>query len=244
MLAILAVVVGLLLGLPPALGSPHPSDPYAFSGGFVGFSNLLVLLAATFFASDSLAGEFAQKTAYLSFPNPVRRSSIFFGKVVAGLLASEVIIGLYFGVVAAASLGVTGRVVQELGFAYGLAALYGAAALGLAFFVSALMKGTTGAMVLTFLLFLLILPIANTVLSVAAVKPTFLLTFAATAITNIVSGPYPGSYPTDTVVQAGPGFTLRIYVPDVGQAIAVMVAYLVASLVLALLLFRRRELTG
>jgi len=244
MLAIIAVVVTLILALPPALGVPQPSDPYGFSQNLVQFTAILVLLAATFFAADGLAGEFHQRTGYVVFPNPIRRASLYWGKVLAGLGASLGIVGTYYGIVAVASLGFTGRVVAELGLSALFAFLYTASAVGVAYLVSAVMKGTTGATILTFLLFLFVLPIASTTLTFAKVKPMFLVTFASETLTNVLAGPFPEAYPQDSTIVVGPGFTFTQYVPEVVPAVAVMALYLVVSVVLARMLFARREMTG
>ena len=58
MLIILALIIGLILGVPPALGHDYPSDALDFAGMFVGFVSILIILCVTFFGADAIVSEF------------------------------------------------------------------------------------------------------------------------------------------------------------------------------------------
>ncbi|HYT17988.1 MAG TPA: hypothetical protein VEO18_07050, partial [Thermoplasmata archaeon] len=50
-LILVGLIVGLFLGLPPALGSSYPSNPNAFVSTFATFTGLLVVLSGVLFAA-------------------------------------------------------------------------------------------------------------------------------------------------------------------------------------------------
>ena len=236
MLILLALIVGLLVGLPPALGIPYATDPNVFVSTFAGFSGLLVVLGAVLFAADALVSEHEKRTGYFLFPNPVRREVIVVGKLAASLLTSAVVVSLYYVAAAIAALVVTGATTWDIGLSYLYALAYLAAVVGVAFLLSSIFKSTVAATVLTFFLFTLIFNIVSAVLSLANIDPWFLPTSASGIIGNVLSpSPFGGGGP------GGPFFT---FVPDVTTSLLVFAAYFVAGSILAILLFRRRELSS
>src|SRR3989442_4275970 len=108
MLVLLAVIVALLLGLPPALGRAYATTPNAFAAIFANFTGILVLLCGVLFAADALVSEHEKRTGYFLFPNPVRRETIVVGKLLASLAASGLVLTVYYLVVAASAAAVTG----------------------------------------------------------------------------------------------------------------------------------------
>lgn len=190
-------------------------------------------------------GEFEHRTGYLLFPQPVTRTSIFVGKLLAALGLASLTVGTYYAIMAGATLGVKGTLPVEVAYSFLLAILYTTAALGVAFLLSSALKTTTVASVLTFALLFFVLSIVSTILSIASVRPDGNLAFAGQTIANILAGPYPSSYPGDTPggrPGGRPGLTQ--YSPAVGTSIAVMAAWALVSCGVALALYRRREMDG
>lgn len=230
MLVLLALIIGLILGLPPALGSAYPSTPNAFVGTFAGFTALLVVLCGVLFAADALCSEHEKRTGYFLFPNPVRRETIVVGKLMASLAASWTILLMYYGVASIAALAVTKTLSWEVGVSALYALAYVACVVGLAFLLSSVLKGTIAATVLTFFLFTLIFNIVGALLQVGNVSPWFIPTQAAGIISNVLSSPGGGP----------PGFP--VFVPDPATSLAVFAGYFVAGSIVATVMFRRREL--
>ena len=245
LLIIAAILLVLLIVVIQVFGSAS-SNAYAYASSFAGSVTILAALAATFFGADALVGEFEHRTGYLLLPQPVTRTAIFLGKLVAAVSLTILTLGVYYGVVAAATGIVKGNVPIELGYSFLLAALYSIAALGLAFFLSSALRGTTMASVLTFATLFFILTIVSTILTVASVRPDGNLAFAGGTISNILAGPYPQSYPGDLEVPIGGpgGGRFRAYSPAVPISILVMAIWAVVGLGLAWFLYQRREMTG
>jgi len=243
LLIIAAAVLVLLIVVLQVFGSASGSA-YTYASQFGNWVTVLAALAATFFGADALVGEFEHRTGYLLFPQPVTRSSIFLGKLLAGFTLTTVTLTAYYGVFAVATGVVKGSVPIEIAYSFLLAVLYSTAALGVAFLLSSALKGTTMASVLTFALLFFVLAIASTVFTVANARPDGNLSFAGGTISNILSGPYPDAYPVDADVPIGPEQRFRVYSPAVPISILVMAIWAVVGFALAWALYRRKEMKG
>lgn len=233
MLALLALIIALILGLPPALGLSYATDANAFAGTFANFTGVLVLLCGVLFAADALVSEHEKRTGYFLFPNPVRRESIVAGKLLASVAASALVITVYYAAATVSAFAITGAATAEiaLSYAYGLA--YMVSIVGVAFLISASLRTTISATLLTFFLFFLIFNIVQGVLLVSEIDPWFLPTSASGIIGNVLLPPFTGP---------GPGGAFFAYVPEVATSLAVFAGYFLASAPVAVLLYGRREL--
>jgi ABC-2 type transport system permease protein len=242
LIVIEVLVLLLLTALPPLLGNKYATNADAFLNGYTSFVATLIVIGATLFAGDAIVSEFQGRTGYLLFPKPVKRSALLAGKFIASAGAMFLVLIIYYVVVLVLGLAITG------GFSWLgvesllLAMLFSLAALAVGYLISSFMKGATGALILTFALFLFILTIISGVLTLGGVEPWFLVNFSGGVIGYITQVPYPTSSTGDPGV--GPGFSMATYVPDVGISIVVMLAYLVVSLLLAYFFFKRREMSA
>jgi len=238
MLILLALIVTLLLALPPALGTPYATDANRFVSTFASFTALLVVLSAVLFAADALVSEHEKRTGYFLFPQPVRREVLVAGKLLASLLTAGLVISLYYAAAAVASLVITGHVTWEAGLSYLYALAYMVAVVGIAYLISSSLRTTVAATVLTFFLFTLIFNIVGAVLNAAKVSPWFIPSSAAGIIGDVLAPPVTFGPP------GGGGGFLTPFIPDVATSLAVFgVCFLVAA-ALAVFLFRRRELSS
>src|SRR5207245_2282640 len=112
---LVGLIIGLFLGLPPALGASYPSTPNAFVSTFATFTGLLVVLSGVLFAADALVSEHEKRTGYFLFPNPVRREVLVLGKIAASLIVSAAVISLYYGGAALAALALTHSLTSAFG---------------------------------------------------------------------------------------------------------------------------------
>src|SRR3989454_7845987 len=135
MLILLALIVGLFVGLPPALGIKYATTPDAFVSTFATFSGLLVVLGGVLFAADALVSEHEKRTGYFLFPNPVRREVLVLGKIAASLIVCTAVLSLYYGAAAMAALIVTKSITWDVGLSYLYALGYLIAVVGIAYLV-------------------------------------------------------------------------------------------------------------
>lgn len=233
MLILLALIVGLILGLPPALGLSYATTPNAFAATFANFTGILVLLCGVLFAADALVSEHEKRTGYFLFPNPVRRETIVVGKFLASLAASGLVVTMYYIAVTVAALAVTGAGSWEIGLSYAYALAYTACVVGVAFLISALMRTTIAATLVVFFLFFLIFTIVQGVLGATDVEPWFIPTAGSGIIGNVLAPP--PSIP-------GPGGGFGGYIPHAATSLAVFAVYFLVGSVASILLYARREL--
>lgn len=231
MLALMALMIGLTLFLPPLFGGSVPTDPMIFMSQLVSQVKLLIVISAVLFVSDALTGEFENRTGFLIFPRPIRRGTLFMGKYMASFAIVSALIALYFGVAALLSIYYTGSIYAETLTSLGMALLFIAGCNGLAFLISAIMKRGNTAAVLLFALFLIIMELFLVIVVLNDIDPIVILSYAGGAIDIVI----PSSLPLP------PG---AIIIPpiDRGVASAVMAAWAVLCSIPAALIFGRREL--
>lgn len=216
------------------------TSPQTFETLFLGFANILIIICATFFGADALVGEFQNRTGYLIFPNPVKRMTLFFGKYAASITASLLVVGLFYGGVAGLSAYEARGIDDDFGMSFAFAVEFLAATMAIAYLISSVLKGTTGATVLTFFMMIMILPIVDGVSAFTSVKIDASITFAANVIVYILIDPYP----TDWSQELPGGFSISNFYPEPATAAIVMAAYTLIAMVLSLLLFKRKQLVG
>ncbi|MCX6650943.1 MAG: ABC transporter permease [Methanomassiliicoccales archaeon] len=237
MLAIDALVLLLITLLPPLLGSDYSDDADSFVRTYASFGTVLVVIGATFFAGDVIVSEFQNRTGFLLFPNPVKKGTLLIGKFLASVAAMFLVLVIYYGVALLLGVGITGGLSVNGVESLMLAMPYSVAALAVGYLISTVMKGSTGALILTFALFLFIFSIITSVLSASGVDPWFILSQAGQSITDVF-----GASTSDN--GGGSGFSMNSYSADTGVSIAVMLAYTIVALALTYVLFKRREMAA
>ncbi len=240
----IGIIIGLVLVLVTFLGTLNNPDPHnaaRFVGNYAGFANTMIIIGVTLFAGDAIVSEFQNRTGYLLFPNPVKKSSLYAGKFLASVGVMTFVIVAYYVVAMVIGLAYTGNFTELAIYSMLLAILYGAAATGLAFLISSVLKTSTAALVLTFFMLFMILSLVTAVGSIAGFKPDGELTFAGGTISYIMQTPYP----VDSVIDVpGAGFVIHTYIPDVGLSIAVMIVWLIVTAAIGYVAFSRREMVS
>ena len=243
MLIIEAIVLIAITALLATSNNPKTADGVV--GQYANFATILIVIGATLFGGDAIVSEYQGRTGYLLFPNPIKKVSIIVGKFVSSVAALVLILVIYYAIALVAGL-VMGNGFSTLGLAsLGLSILYGISALAVAFLISSFMKGTAGSLILTFALFFFVLDIISSILgSLGGIKPWFLLNFAGTSLSYVTTDPYPVDSVETIDFGAGQAMTFYSFYPDISLSIAVMVVYAIVALVLAYLIFKRREMSA
>jgi ABC-2 type transport system permease protein len=245
------IVSAIFLVVPPAIGSQYSKDPTDFITNTLQFLSVLSILSATFFGADAIVSEFESKTGYFLFPNPIRKTTIFFGKFIASALVSIGAIALYYLIAVASVQVIDGSVPANTGLSFAYSLVYLFAILAVAYLFSAVMRSSVYSLILTFFTFFLILPIVSAVGELAKFKPWFSITFASEIATDILKNPYPTDTMIATTAGRGPGAGVPApgalisgtqYYPTVTVSLVVMAAYFIVSFLLAIVLTRRREM--
>lgn len=233
---VIAALAGLLLIVVPyALNVALPKDAWAST--FFSFANSLIVIVGAFFAGDAISSEYEHKTGYMLFPNPVKRTSLVLGKFAAAFISALLPIGFYYALGAGGLLGIYGTISWEIGASFLYALLYLLCVLGLTFLFSSLLKSSMAATLLSFFMFIFILSIVSSVITLAGVEPWFMPNYAAGSTTQVIN-------PQKDAVMEFQGSPLKIYqfYPKFPASIIVQAVYLIAALALSIVITNRKEI--
>ena len=238
-----AIVLVAITALLATSNAPKTADKVV--GEYAGFASILIVIGATLFGGDAIVSEYQGRTGYLLFPNPIKKISIFAGKFISAVAAMGLILLIYYAVALLAGV-VMGNGFSTLGLqSLGLAMLYGISALAVAFLISSIMKGTAGALILTFALFFFVFNIITSLIGVlGGIKPWFMVDFAGSTLSYITTEPYPQDVVVPYPIPGAGSMDVYYFYPDVAISIAVMIVYAIVALALAYLFFHRREMSA
>ncbi len=205
---------------------------------WVSFVAYLVILAALFFGGDAIASEYGKKTGYFLFPNPIKRWSILWGKFLASLVASLLVVFLYWGIALGDTYIVKGEVTIHGLYSMGLSILYLISLLSLTYMFSAFFKNSAVSITITAILYFFVFNIVDSISMLTGVEPWFSITYAGEVITNVLQNPYP---PHAQTVSGG-GITITVFHAPLNLGIGIMVGYFIATAIIATLIITYREL--
>jgi ABC-2 type transport system permease protein len=218
------------------------SDLSFYSSWWGNSVTYIVILSGIFFGGDAISGEFQNKTGYFIIPNPVRRSSVYIGKWLAAFIASSVILMLFTAITLSNGLYYFGLNIPYQFFESVLFAwFYLAGVMGFTFFFSSLFKSGSYSILVTAILFLFAFTLVQTLVSsLVQIEPWFLVTYGAEIIGNVLKSPYPAHVSTASFGPGG-GTTFTVYNATIPEGLAIIAVYCVATAVLGLILFERKE---
>ena len=248
MLAIVVAISGLLSLVIAYRRPPNIlSDPLAFySTAWGAFLSLIIIIMVAFFGGDAISGEFQNRTGYFLVPNPLRRSAIYIGKWLAAAAAASLTLAAYAVIIALNGIYYFGTslpsgFLQSIVFAWVLLA----AALAFQFMFSSLFKSSAISILMGVIMLLFVFGVIDLVSATfIGIEPWFSITYGAGIVTNILA---PTGFPQHvitTTVGGARGFTLTTYNATVPEGLAILVAYFLATGIVGLWLFERKEFTS
>ena len=242
-IVLVTIVYALITFLPYVVGGNLGETPGMVIANYVSFIDLLIILAATLFASIAIVSEFEERTALILFTRPIKKTSIFVGKVLGCIVLETVMIVLFYLGMAVASLLVAGSVSADLFVSLGISFLFIVAASSIAIFISSVMKKGSTCAILTFVFLLLILPIISSVIEGStSVDPWFMLNKMSSSIGTCI--PEYVDMINEMLQHMGETTGLDfgvITAADIPKTVATMAGWSIVSLVLAWIAFIRRE---
>ena len=224
---LMTLLIFVLWTILPFAAGENFSDFYGDSNGIMAlyliFISTLIVIGVTLFASNVIVSEFEERTALVLFTRPIKKTSIFLGKMVGCVVVEMLFILLYYLGLAAVMLIIEGKVPVELFKYLGMAFMYVLAASGVAMLISSLLKKSGIAAVLTFFTLTLIISMVSLAISLTDVDPWFMLDQASNALS-----PSSANIPLVGMI-------------EVGRAAMVMLAWSIVTMVLAWIAFIKRE---
>lgn len=213
-----------------------------YGAGWGSFVVLIIILSTALFGGDAISSEFQNRTGYFLVPNPVRRSAIYVGKWLAALIASSIVLVIYALIVLANGLyyfpgTVPSEFVESAIFAW----IFLIAALSLMFAFSSLFKSSAVSILMGVMLLLIIFNVIDEVATaLAGIEPWFSITYGDGIVTDVLTVPYPAHFSTEQLGR----FTTSVYHATIPEGLVIMAVYFVASAVIGLWLFERKEFTS
>jgi len=245
--ALILIIFALITVLPYLVGNDLGSTPGEVISRYVDSISFLVLLAATLFASITIVSEFEERTALILFTRPIKKTSIFIGKIIGCIVLETTMIVAFYAAMAVVVFVVGGSISAELMISLGMALLFVFAASSVAVLISSVMKKGSTCTILTFVLLLMIIPVITFTLGAAGIDTWFMLNTAsesmATSIPEYVEINNAGleEY-ADIFEQLGMNMERFIlHAPDLLKTSATMIAWGVGALILGWIAFIRRE---
>lgn len=240
-MGLIVVVIALMTIARPLLGLDFSDDAVTFVQDYAMWVEIIVLIGAVAFASGALSSEFEKRTGLLMFPQPVKRTTYLVGKYLSSIIVMALALGIYYIVVGILSAAIVGDVPGTMLVSYGFAVLYGMAVCAVAMLFSSILKTNTASIVATVLTFLMVMTIVGQLLSMSNIDPFFMTSNAGGAISYSLESPYPSSFTSTSYTPDGGSSNSTTYVPSEIAAVAVLLSYVVVSLMAANVLFKRRQ---
>ncbi len=242
---LVVAVVALMTLLPYILGDGLSGSSGSVFSNYISYASFIVMLGATLFASSTLVSEFEERTALILFTRPIRRRSIFLGKLAACFALVAVVMAAYYLVAVAIAYCVGGELVTSFLPSLAMCLLFAFAASGLGMLISSVSKKAGTAAIVTFIAVLLILPVVSTAVSASGTDTWFMLDTAMESIvTSIPEYVAEHNQSIEGMMEfLGMPFLegMMVEAADCLRSGAVMLAWGVATTVLAFLAFSRRE---
>ncbi|MDE1821943.1 MAG: ABC transporter permease [Euryarchaeota archaeon] len=225
--------------------NPTSSD---YLHAFLGNIGSAIIIAAAFLGGDAIAMDMGGGPGYLMLTQPVRRWVLLAGRYAAAALVGLLVAIAYYAFAiggAAYIYGVGALPGGTLAESFGFAFLYGLSALALAFFFSSFFKSPAISIVFTVLIMIIALPIVTSIGSFTGGEPWYSLDYASGVISNLFQNPFV-HYSTQSISEGRRGAVLTIYQwsPYAWEGLTIMVTYLVVFLVLAYVIYTRKEVKG
>ena len=241
MLALGFLIPVLVVSLQESLDFPEPSDVEIYLFGLFNTLFFVQVIAVAFFGSGTLVSEFHGKTGFTLFPNPIGRTSIWFGKFLAAEMASFLVIGVYYSVISISAFlkynALPNEILTSLLFSF----LVTSALMCIAFLASSVFRSPTSALVIMIILFIVVLPMIDQVLiSFGETKPWFTPSFSSGIISNVLKTPYPVDL-EEGQLPRGP-FDFDVFVPYVTESVAIYLLYIFSCGILSIIFFKKREM--
>lgn len=222
----------------------RPPDINSYTMDALGELVFATVLLAALLAGDAISQDFGRQ-GFFTLTQPVRRSEIMLARTVAAFAISAVSMLVWIGIGMASGYAFYTAFVANMGLILALSLLLVGAVVAFVVLFSSLFRSPNVSVTISVLVLWFIFPLISGVLELVGVEPWFLVTYAGDVIDDLAAASYPAhvvSLPVSTGA-SGPSITVTTYTPYVWEGAMIMAAYLVASLVLAWLVYSRKELT-
>ena len=216
--------------------------------GLMFLSMFIIVFAACFFFSGIICSEYDKKTGYIIFPK-INKFKLIAGKYLGNLTLIIGVIMVYYitlGLFCWYYYGVSVNLLFLASFA--IAILYVLAVSSFVTLFSSFMKSVNMTIISTIMILFIGFQMADQLVTVfiPEFEPIYSMQFASNLISSILTQPFPNPRYDDfsmPIPGMGEGFNIRMWItPTFETGITVLILYMVISLTLASIIFKRRQL--
>ena len=224
-------------------GVSSPTTATEYIASYLNLVGFFILIIAVMYGGSIIALDYDKQTGNLLFPK-ITKGRLFVGRIIARYILSVLAVTIFYIVTAITTLIKYQVLPVEILASWGWALFYTFLVLSMVTFFSSFLKKSSTTIVISLLMVLIVFNMGNVILTVTGIKvePLFLLTYYSNIITASLD------MPTDRYgeVPLGPpgpdtptGF--QWLTPSATGAAVGMLLYSAILLVVAYLLFRRRQ---
>ena len=210
--------------------------------GLTFLTSFIIVFAACFFFSGIICSEYDKKTGYIIFPK-INKFKLIIGKYFGNLTLIIGVISVYYitlGLLCWYFYGVSVNLLYLTSFA--IAIVYVLAVSSFVTLFSSFMKTVNMTIISTILILFIGFSMVDQLVTVFApdFEPIYSMQFASQLISSILEQPFPNPRYNDMEIM---DFTFRIWLtPTLETGITVLIIYMVICLIVASIIFRRRQL--
>lgn len=240
-LILLSLLLAIGAGAMAVVGYYRPagmlSSPTAFFKSWFGYTvPYVVPLSAVFFGAEAVSSEFQDKTAYSMFGNPIGKTTLLLGKLLAATAASLTALAAFVGIMLADGIYYFGvSIPYQFWTSSAFLILYVLACIGITFFFSSVFKSGGVSLFFSAAGLLMGFSIIETLVeSFTTVEPWFSLNYNSNIIVSNFVVPYP--------LHAAHYLDHVAYFATIPEGLVVMSLYFVLFVLLSVAIFRSKEL--
>lgn len=223
--------------------APRSPDIYTYTqSGFVTFSFSAALVSGLL-TGDALSKDFTRQGIFI-LSQPVRRSTILLTRYAAALVASSVILVFFYDLIGSSfAYYIYGQVVPMTWLIPTMSLLLVASMVAFVMLCSSVFKNSNVSITVAILSIWIVMPLTANAAELVHVEPWFLLTYAGNVLQALAQRVYPPAVQSIPIGGVGSGLPSEmVYNPAFWESAMIMIAYLLVSLLLAWIVYSRREL--
>ncbi len=245
---IVTVAILILTGIVPYAIVPQDeisSAQWIYLQSGLGFMNWFIIFGGGFFYAGIICSEYSDKTGFIVFPK-ISKYKLAIGKYFGNLTLLTGVIGFYYlvlGVIGIYYYG--GPIISRFFLSFLMAFLYLLAVTSFVTFFSSFMPNVNLTIVITIILLLIVYSIVSqiVVLNNPDIEPIWDLSYISNLIPYVLELKFPTKTEDRYMEFGNQNFRIRTWiVPTIETGIIVMLLYMIICLVVATLIFTRRQL--
>ncbi len=226
----------------PEYPLPETQNEYFTEG--LQFFIIIIIIAACLFFGGIICSEYSNRTGYIVFPI-IGKQKAFIGKFIGGIIYIYLIIGIFYLTLGIAGLFLYGKLIDLFFMSFVFALICSLAMCCFISLLSSFLKNTTLSIVISITILLVGDRILSTLMSLVApdFEPFYSLNYASNIIIYVFDNDFLLGEMVRFHERYRMGFEITVWItPSLEAGLAIMISYMVISLIPTFLFLKRRQL--